>query len=214
MAGRSGRAVANRIVAGLLLIVAAILGHIVWHNIIKDQFVPKRFAEVIPGHLYRSGQISGRLIEAVLRQYDIEIVIDLNAHEEKWLVDQLAEEQAARNLEIEHLRLPLRGDGTGDIGVYARAIEEIARAQREDKTILVHCAAGTRRTGGVVAAYLMLVEGASTDVVMSELGRHGSRLSESKLLAYLNESSGALARILVEDGLIDAVPEVLPRLGP
>ncbi len=199
---------------GLLAIALVIGGQVFWNNALKDDFVPKRFVEVLPGHLYRSGQISAPLIEGVLRDHQIEIVIDLNGPEEKWQAEQAAEARAVADLGIQYFRMPLRGDGTGDLEMYARAIREIERARKDDKAILVHCAAGARRTGGVVASYRMLVEGAPRDVVLSEMGRYGSDLSSSRLLAYVDDNKDLLVRRLVEMGVVDRLPESFLSLRP
>ena len=51
----------------------------------------------------------------------------------------------------------LEGDGSGDINFYAETIEHIVEAKEAEKPILVHCAAGTMRTGAAVAFYRLLV---------------------------------------------------------
>ncbi|GAG13072.1 unnamed protein product, partial [marine sediment metagenome] len=93
--------------------------------------------------------------------------------------------------------------------------EALARAEREDTPALVHCAAGSRRTGGVVAAYQVLVQGLPTASAYAELDRFGSRpVPQSPLLGYLNENMAELASLLVERGVIEQVPSPLPSFQP
>jgi hypothetical protein len=81
--------------------------------------------------------------------------------------------------------------------------------------VLVHCAAGSRRSAAVVAMYQLLVEGRSPEDTYRELDRFGKRpVAESPLLPYLNDHMGELAELLVERGVIERVPDPLPLLQP
>src|ERR1700722_772789 len=60
----------------LALIVAA---PIAWHNGLKNQFFPKNFGVVEPGKIYRSGQISQRLIVPTLVDNGIRTIVVLSA---------------------------------------------------------------------------------------------------------------------------------------
>jgi len=214
-ASKQGR---NRILVrlGQLLCVVAIgVGlQVTWHNTLKDRFVPKRFVAVDEDLLYRSGQLSRYLVGDILVDHRIGLVIDLNGYEEKWLQDQVEEERVARELGVEHLRFPLRGNGTGSTEAYAQAIAAIDSAQRLERPVLVHCAAGARRTGGVIAAYQVLVGGVEPESAFLELSRFGSDVAESKLVPFLNEIMEPLAIRLVELGVIDSPPDRIPRFTP
>jgi protein tyrosine phosphatase len=80
--------------------------------------------------------------------------------------------------------------------------------------VLVHCAAGAYRTGGVVAAYRMLVQGGSPADAWAEMKRYDWDDSEPQLPDYLNSNMAELAAQLVQLGVIDEVPDPLPVLQP
>jgi len=195
----------------LLLTLAAFL---LWNEVLKYRFVAKRWGIVVPGAIYRSGQVSKWVLKDKLKEHKIQVIIDLNgidSHDEH----QVAEIKTARRLGIGHHRFPLSGDGTGDIRNYAKAIQVLADCQHEGKAVLVHCAAGAQRTGGVVAAFRVLLHGESPQRAYAELSQYGWKAHKDQdLLTYLNSHMRELAEILVEMQVIDQVPEPLPDLGP
>ena len=185
-----------------------------WEDVIKHRVIPKRFGVVQKGQVYRSGRLSAALVRRTLVKYNIRLIIDLtdNSPDNN---DQKAEKQAAAELGIERLTFPLRGNGTGDINNYARAIAAIIKAKQERKPVLVHCAAGTQRTGGVIAAYRLLVEQKDPAFIHIELMRFDwDPKDDTALLTYLNSHMTELAMLLKQMGVIEEIPELLPVLGP
>jgi protein tyrosine/serine phosphatase len=179
---------------------------------LRDRFVPKRWGVVEEGKIYRSGQLSRHLIKKMLQDHGIQVVVDLT-WDDPSDPNHVAELAAITDLGIERRLCPLLADGTGDVHIYARAVSEVAAAARDGKTVLVHCAAGAQRTGGVVALYRMLVQRKSPEFVMTELRKYkydprGSPL----LLEYVNAHIGEIAEDLVRDGTIERVPDPLPQL--
>ncbi|MGQ0633017.1 MAG: tyrosine-protein phosphatase [Planctomycetaceae bacterium] len=181
---------------------------------VRDRFIPKRFGVVEPGKLFRSGQISTALVKKTLKQHGIKRVVDLTGAgdtPEKAYHD--AELVAIDELGIARVSCPLNSDGTGDVVVYAAAVKALVDAQRAGEPALVHCAAGTQRTGGVVALYRLFVQHKPPEEVFAEMQRYKYDAKRSpKLLAYLNEHMPELAQELVCNGAIDRVPETLPAL--
>jgi hypothetical protein len=173
------------------------------------QIFPKRFGIVESGEIYRSGQIHPALIEKVLVDNEIVVVVDLQYWEEKPGI--LAERDAVTSLGIDQFRFPLNGDGTGDIESYALAIQRIHQAVDEGKPVLVHCAAGSQRTGGVVAAYRTLVQGQAVDEAIAEMERYEWDPEDDRiLLEYLDANLAKLSTRLVELGVLEEVPRALP----
>jgi len=203
-----------RRIAGIALCgLALALGAAAGVDAFGHELRPKRLVAVEPGFLYRSGQISPRLVRGVLEELGIGKVVWM-LHYDASRASHRAERGAIRALGIELRNFPMRGDGTGKLERYADAIAEVAEARREGVPVLVHCAAGSRRSAAVVAMYRLLVEGASPEAAYRELDRFGRSVADSPLLPYLNERMGELAALLVERGVIAAPPRPLPLLRP
>ena len=116
-------------------------------------------------------------------------------------------------MDLEHYRYQLGGDGTGDIARYADAIETIAKCRAEGKPVLVHCAAGSQRTGGVVASFRVLVLKQDPKDAVAEMARYDwDPVEDVDLLAFVNGHMPKLAEMLVERGVIEEVPNPLPLL--
>ena len=180
---------------------------------LRERVFPKNLAEVEPG-LYRSGQIRFNLIEDTLRDLRIDLIVDLTHDLGNRDPSQIAEKRAVEKLGIEVRRFPMSGSGIGRVDQYADAIGEIARAEREGKRVLVHCRAGDRRTGGVIAAYQLLVKGESPEEARDELVRFRRRQGEeTKLDRFLAEHLDDIARRLVEQGVIERVPDPMPTFA-
>jgi len=79
---------------------------------------------------------------------------------------------------------------------------------------LVHCAAGTQRTGGVVACYRLLFENANPDDVVEELKHYEwDPKGDMELIHYLNTHLPEIARRLAERGVLDRIPPRIPKLN-
>jgi len=201
-------AILKLVLFGILIIAAAVL---VWHGFVKDRVIPRRFGEVEKGLIYRSGRISAGLIKKTLVKYNIGVIVDLTAEDDK-IADQNAERKAAAELNIKRLVLPLRGNGTGDINNYASAVAAIAEAKHANMPILVHCALGSQRTGGVIAAYQLLVEQKAPSLVLKELKHYGWETEDTDLLTYLNSNMKRLSELLYQMHVIERIPSPLPQL--
>ena len=198
----------------LILVLAAGLLAVNHRQItaLRDRFIPKRWGVVEDGQIYRSGQLSRHLVKQMLESNRIQVVVDLTWDDPNEPNHQ-AEVAAIAELGIERRLCPLLSDGTGDVHIYARAVSEVAAAVRERKTVLVHCAAGAQRTGGVVALYRMLVQGKSPEFALAEMRKYKYDPERSpRLLEYVNAHIGEIAADLVRDGTIEHVPEPLPQL--
>jgi protein tyrosine/serine phosphatase len=196
---------------GLAVVGAAIA---LWTLVLRDRFVPKRFGAVVPGKVYRSGQISKFLIADVVERNGIGTIIDLNGLDPND-ADQRAELEVSEARGLRHLRFPLRGDATGPIDRYAGAVQAIVASEHEGRPVLVHCAAGTQRTGACVSFYRLLVRHDPPESVYRELISYGWDPKTNKvLLEYVNGHMHELAQLLVARQTIDREPDPLPMLHP
>ena len=198
-----------------LAVAAAVLGAAiyVWDEFLKYRLIAKRFGVVVPGLVYRSGQISKWVIGDVLDRHGIEVVIDLQGADPQDQHQQ-AEIEAIERRGIALERFPMSGDGTGEPEVYAEAVAVLARAAAQGRPVLVHCGAGAKRTGGVVVLYRVLIQRQSVQAAYRELSRYGWRSNNPTLLRFLNSHMDEIAELLVARGVLDAVPERLPVIGP
>ena len=184
----------------------------VWFGFIKYRFVPKRFGVVVPGHIYRSGQISAPLVKKILTKYNIRVIVDLTSADPND-PDKRAEKQAAAELNIKVLRFTMSGNGTGDINDYADAVIAIANAEKQNLPVLVHCTAGAQRTGGVIAAYRLLVEKIDPNIVEDEIEKYGCAIDDRPVLrSFVNDNMAELATRLKQAGVIDQIPATMPQI--
>jgi protein tyrosine/serine phosphatase len=196
----------------MALLVTAALAVWGWDTFLKDQLIPKRWGVVVPGAVYRSGQISERLIKPMLEKNGIRVVVDLTGAE-AGSSRQKAEIRACEELGIEHLRFPLSGDGTGNITNYALALSAIAQAKSEHKPVLVHCAAGSQRTGGAVYFYRTLIEQKPPAMAFAEMQEYDMRPRHDRaLVGYINENIAGLGVLIERMGVITQVPAA--AVGP
>ncbi|MDD5678867.1 MAG: dual specificity protein phosphatase family protein [Kiritimatiellae bacterium] len=202
----------RRLIIAALTVLVGVACVWSWDLALKDRLATKRWGVVEQGLIYRSGRLPLDRAQATLANHHIRVLIDLteNKPDNRF---QLKERMAAVALGIEYHNFPLAGDGTGDIRSYARAIAVMHQARRGGKPVLVHCAAGAQRTGGVVAAYRVLVERKSPDEARAELKRYGWHPGKDQiLLDYLNRNMAELAGLLLGAQVIDAIPDPLPLL--
>ncbi|QDT16954.1 dual specificity protein phosphatase family protein [Alienimonas californiensis] len=199
-------------IAGFLILsgLAAVLA---W-DAVKYEFIAKRFGVVETDGLFRSGQISEAMFVPTLEEHGIDTVICLmgNDKDEPGHPEEVAAVEAMEDVKFE--RFPLRGDGTGDFETYFNALVALTSARRADRKVLVHCAAGSQRTGSIVAAYQLLVLREDPADVYAELGRYGWEPDDAAMLDYLNQHLPECARRLYERGLISEIPDPMPVLGP
>ena len=204
----------GRLLLTIGVIVAVIGGGIwVWEEVLEDRLIAKRFGVVVPGSIYRSGQLSPAMVRKTLVKHDIDLIVHLGVHDPTNKA-HVAEREAVEALGIERRLFPLRGDGTGDIDNYARAIAAIVEARDAGRQVLVHCAAGSYRTGGVIASYRMLIEGMAPEEAWAEMERYSWNSDIPILPEYLNSHMAELTEKLLQLGVIDSVPDPLPVLGP
>ncbi|WP_428389088.1 hypothetical protein [Mucisphaera sp.] len=199
-----------KILLAAILVIAA--GVLLWEEVLEDRIVAKRLGEVVPGEVYRSGQISPYLIEDVLRNKQIDVVIDFTGIPDSGMTpEQQAEAQAIAKLGIEGHRFPLAGDGTGNIESYVSALTVLHQARIDEKQVLMHCAAGSQRTGAATGFYRLLFEDWMPDQVIEEMKSYDWHPTKDAILIdYMNQHMATLVARLAEEGVLLRIPETLP----
>ena len=203
---------ALRVVTGSLAALAAIaFAVLLWEEGLKDRATYKNLARVEPG-LWRSGQISAHAIGPALRRVGPDLIVSLspdnlaNPHNHN-----AAEARAARVAGVRREHVDLRGDGTGDPREYVDALTLIADARDRGETVLVHCWAGSERTGGVIALWRVLFRGEDPAVAVREMSDHGHDVEGGPLVDYLNRHLPEIAAALADRGVLERVPDPLPE---
>ena len=203
----------------LTLIACLIAAAIYSIKAVKYRFIAKRFGVVTPGEVFRSGQISKWMLEPTIKQNNIKVVIGMlgpvpQTKYHDFEVERLPE------LNVEFIRhgldkngVGLMGDGTGPIQCYIDALCTIDKLQREGKPCLVHCSAGSARTGVTMAYYQLLLKKQPVKKAYEEFVKYGGDIYRKEgTLPYLNENMQHVAEQLVKRGVLDKVPEKLPLL--
>ena len=153
----------NRRTNALLALALALglAGVLSWQ---AQRAIPKRFAAVDSGRLYRSGEAAPAQLAHVARTYDLRTVLSLLNPDAP---ETQAERQAAEELGLRWINVPLPGDGAST----PADREEIKRvfADPNAAPILVHCSAGTNRTGLAAGMYRMLYDGWTPEQVLAEM---------------------------------------------
>lgn len=142
----------------LLAFVALVLGAWLWYvpGDGHERFWPKRWGVVQDGAIYRSGEPTPSATRRVVARHGIRTIIDLGAHTpgtpEETTAATLAEE-----LGVKRYRFGLIGDATGDPNDYVLALRILNDPAHQP--VWVHCAAGSERTGCLVALHRVIREG-------------------------------------------------------
>jgi hypothetical protein len=174
--------------AALIALAVGLAGLWVVEGVIPD-LVPKKFAVVEEGRLYRSGGLTPAAMKKVVTGHDIRLVVDLGAFEPGSRAGR-REARTAEALGVARVELPLFGDGTGDPNRY---VEALRRMRAADGAALVHCAAGAQRTGVAVVLYRMVEDGWTMERALAEAEDHGHDPAENtKLRPYLERWAGPI----------------------
>lgn len=201
----------RRVTVAAAAIILLATAWLVWKDVVSPRIFPKRFGVVVDGALYRSGRIHPSLLPRVLDRYDIDDIVTLTypAAAPQY---QTAEAALAAQRGIRIERFGLDGDGTGDPATVVAALVAIHDAVGRGEQVLVHCAAGSERTGAIVYLYRTLVLGEDREAAYAELLRFGHRPSRNPHLeAFLNANMAYFADALAARGIAPS-PATLPRL--
>jgi protein tyrosine/serine phosphatase len=150
----------------------------------RAQYVhAKRFREVEPGRLYRSGQMTAAGFRETIERYRIKTVVNLQHEEpdpvlpENWLGrGKLSESVLCQQLGVKYVLLtPDLLPPGNTVQMEPPAVADWLKLLDDDRNypILLHCKAGLHRTGRLTAIYRMQVHGWSAGEALREARANG-----------------------------------------
>jgi protein tyrosine/serine phosphatase len=119
------------------------------------QYMQGNFHEVVPGQLYRSGQLSAEQFHEYVTHYHIRSIVNLRGSNEQaaWYRAEVAE---ARSLSVAHVDFAMSASRETPIDK-VDALEAILRDVA--KPVLIHCQAGSDRSGLAAAVFMHRIRG-------------------------------------------------------
>ena len=143
----------------------------------------KRFREVDPGKLYRSGQMTAAGFRETIERYDIKTVVNLQHEQpdpllpEHWLgKGQIHESELCKQLGVRYVLLkPDILPPNNTVEMEPPVVEEWLKLleDKDNYPILLHCKAGLHRTGRLTAIYRMELHRWSAGEALRELRANG-----------------------------------------
>jgi hypothetical protein len=133
----------------LIVSALALLG-VFFKPTVSSNLSPKNYAEVDPGKLCRAGQLSPAQFRAIAESHHIRTIIDLGSYDRDSAGDR-RNQRTADALGIPRYRFDLNGDATGNPNAYVQGLLLMIDPARQPA--LVHCGAGSERTGCAVILY-------------------------------------------------------------
>lgn len=160
---RPDRFKSARLVAAAALIVG--LGAFLWTKAVAPNLFPKNFGVVDEGKVYRSGELTPAAFKLLRERHGIKTIIDLGTHE-PGTADENREKRTAQLLGITRHVFNLEGDSTGNPNEYVEALRLMT--DPANQPVLVHCGAGSERTGMAVVLYRHITQGTPIDEAYQE----------------------------------------------
>lgn len=160
----------------LTVILGFIVGPVLFASYQQKQM--KNFRVVREGVLYRSGQMTADGMKRVIHDYGIRTVVTLRDAKATGEAPPDAEEEAAcRKLGLKYVRITPRHWSSRDGGPppVEAGVQKFVDVMRDpgNYPVLVHCFAGTHRTGAYCAVYRMEFEGWGNERAIEELKSQG-----------------------------------------
>ncbi len=149
-----------------IVVLLALVAGVVWYaDDGHELFWPKRWGVVEEGAIYRSGEPLPRAMRRAVKETGVKTIIDLGAHTQGTEEESVAQ-QSAEELGVTRYRFGLIGDATGDPNDYVVALKLMN--DPANQPVWVHCAAGSERTGMLVALHRVIVDGWDADEAYAE----------------------------------------------
>lgn len=169
----------------LIIVLLALVGTAggIGYKYARHHIFPKRFAEVVPGKLYRSGYCEPGPLTRIIQEHHIKTILVL-LEDQPNSPEQQKEMAVVQREGVKVIRIPMPGDGCAEFDDLEKASDVIA--DPANQPLLVHCYAGTNRTGAAYAVWRMRHCGWNYDRTLGECEDHElSHHYSAKLFAHL-----------------------------
>ena len=154
-----------KLIVSIVALIAILAGVIWYADEGHELFWPKRWGVVQEGAIYRSGEPTPSATRRVVKEMGIRTIIDLGAHTPGTKEERTAQAVAAE-LGVRRYRFGLIGDATGDPNDYVLALRIMNDPAHQP--VWVHCAAGSERTGCLIALHRSINEGWDVQAAYAE----------------------------------------------
>ncbi len=145
---RKAKALLRRILMALAVLVGAVLAYAGYTMHIAN------FHTIVSGEAYRSGQMDAAQLSRAMQAYGIKSIINLRGTDAP--VFYQGELDTAKRLGVQHYDFSLSANDE----ITVPQMEEIIRTLREaPKPVLIHCKAGSDRTGLISVLYCLMLKG-------------------------------------------------------
>jgi len=163
----------------LLFVLTVMTTGYVWHRVDT-----RNFHTVVPGKVYRSGQMTEGQWAVYLQKYAIKSLLNLRGEHQGsgWYQGEV---RTAAQLGVMHYDVKLSAIREVDSGT----LETILAIMRQaSKPLLMHCQSGADRSGLIASLYLFAIEGQRAKVAAQQLSLFYGHFP------YLFSRSGAMDR--------------------
>ena len=189
-----------RVLPAIILIAAVIYAY----RAFRKHVFPDNFGIVENGMIYRSGQLYPSQVEKLIAQHCIRSIVHGHLPELSARDESRFKKVCAQN-DVRMIPIIMPGDGLGDFAQFDEALEILQ--DPGNLPALVCCARGTHRTGAIIAAYRVLVQGWPASDALDEMERyrfrprpHRYKGGEHPLVPHLKEYFRLRARGSERDG--------------
>jgi len=173
------------------------------YKAVKPDVWPKRFAEVVPGKVYRSSELSPAALEQLVRRTGLKTVIDLGVAPDGDPRDR-RQQLAAQALGLHRYKFQLVGDSTGNPNEYLAALR--LALDPANQPVLIHCATGSQRTSCAIALFRMAAQGYTADQALAESADFDAK---SKVGDVTRAIAPKVMKALKDGGSIPGEPPVI-----
>jgi len=144
---------------------------------LRNGGLPRRFAIVAPGILYRSAQPTTRQIDNVITRHGIKTILIVRSGKSERVPDETTFAQS-RGVKVVQIPIDSRKPITDDqVEAFFQCVDNKA-----NRPVLIHCSAGRHRTGYLCALYRIEREGWSKKKAIDEMMSFGFNAEEQTVV--------------------------------